>query len=121
MRRRRGGTITAICTHSSGCRETGIYEYDNLRDAARIQRDYVDKWKCLRHSRGGWLTPDNLSTSTKLTVVDHGSFRSFGEIRNGYAHGPGFNAYASELPIGTVIEVVTRVILPEDRSAKAKP
>ena len=34
------------------------------------------------------------------------------EHGNGYAHGPGFHAMASEFPEGTVLEVTVRAALP---------
>lgn len=106
--------VTTLQCVEPGCREVGRYAYDNRKDYERIHRTY-SPYKCFRHSnKATWLTPEDRSRTTELTVAARSHGLYFEPISNGYTHGPGFNAYASEFPAGTRIIVTATALLPDE-------
>ena len=100
------------CEHP-GCTEWALFEVATRREALELDRRYAGKWRCLRHTRmEEWLTADNRIREVTLTVEQLPYGRFWRELHNGYASGPGFNAYAEEFPPGTQIIVTARLLLP---------
>lgn len=113
-------TIRAAC-HHPGCREVTFYEYRNRREMLDSER-YAQKWKCLRHTGVETMSPVETSRVKELVATDlpassGGTLGRFwvaeGESGNGFAHGPGFRAFAEDFPAGTRLRI-TAEILPKD-------
>jgi hypothetical protein len=111
--RRRGGTARFKCAQE-GCSEWSFFEYRTQAEASRLYATYSGTWKCIRHTRPQeWLTPENPSREITLTVEQREHGRYWSGINNGYAHGPGFQAYSDEFPPGTTLRISARLSLPE--------
>lgn len=116
---RREWPLRFVCGHA-GCKETANYRYDtkrNLMESFELKNYSEGRWLCVRHSRPNEvLGIDNRETSAVLIVEQkpHGLY--FGN--NGFIHGPGFKAFAKDLPAGSAVIVTARLVLPEvDASA----
>jgi hypothetical protein len=101
------------CSHE-GCSEKTMFRYDTKRDLERSyeQKNYSNgRWKCLRHSDlSRVLSLDNRETHATVVVEqkEHGKY--FGS--SGLVSGPGFLAFAADLPVGTQLIVTARIELP---------
>ena len=115
---------TFRCGHE-GCSEFGGFSRSNRKDDIRQQKNYGGgKWRCLRHnSPEEVLSPYNQERQTILQPVEVVSDRTEnslglfwgrpdGSHGSGFAHGPGWKAWAGDFPEGTKIIVTARVILP---------
>jgi hypothetical protein len=117
---RRARTLSIPC-HHPGCTEHARFEYDNQRDAARIDRDHAT-WKCVRHAAGmANLAADNPTRTCVMVVIvfphmpQHRFFRAEGAPStsgSGFVYGPGFQAHAEDFPVGTRLTVTASVELP---------
>jgi len=116
---RRARTTTFHCAEP-GCREVGIFEYDNQRELSRICRNHAN-WKCVRHGAGkAVLAADNRVRSCVLVVTvlphlpDHRFWIEEGKTTgSGFTHGPGFQAHAQDFPPGTRLTVTATLELAE--------
>lgn len=109
---RREWPLRFVCGHE-GCTETANYRYQTRRDLMESfeLKHYSDgRWRCTRHTRPDEvLSLTNPRAGTELIVEErpHGKF--FGNF--GFISGPGFKAFACDLPTGTKI-VITAVVIP---------
>jgi hypothetical protein len=112
---RRTWTWTRTCAHP-GCTERAHYEYDRQRDMLDSQRRTKAEYRCTRHT-----TPEEVLSLTNTRRVTDLTARTsercsglFWEpIANGFAHGPGFRAWADDFPAGTCLRVTVEIILPD--------
>jgi hypothetical protein len=116
--RRRKPTRRLRCA-TQPCGEVAYWEFDNQRDyVAHAKR--VTEWRCLRHEHPGkvlglnnlkteWLS-DPALPSERYPNIDRADLFFGG---SGFLHGDGYNAYASDFPVGTRIRVTAEVLLPE--------
>jgi hypothetical protein len=109
-------TATAQC-QESGCAERGHFGYDTKR-AVRDGAAYRNRWRCVRHtSPNEVLSLANRERSAVLvaTRVEHLPNDLFWGGSNGFAHGPGFKAWAKDFPEGARLEITARIVLPSER------
>jgi hypothetical protein len=117
------------------CRESVTYRCETRAEENEARMRHRDKpWKCVRHDRPDHhLRPGNESVSqvmvasrirTKPWRGEPGRYveglywlPEDGEHGSGVAHGPGFNAYASDFPEGTRLIVTARVEVPAPGTA----
>lgn len=112
MARRRGGVARFGC-QEPGCVQAGLFDYRNQDEAAQLYRTYDGRWRCLRHShKESWLTPESVTRTVTLIAEQREYGRFWGGINNGFAHGPGFMAYADEFPAGSELTVTASIKLP---------
>lgn len=116
-------TVRFKCGHE-GCTEFAIYEYYSADERKRLYRDYDQgRWRCVRHTRPEEVlaagNPRTVCeyTAKKLPASSGGYLEGLfwtagGKTGNGFTHGPGFKAFASDFPEGTVIRVTAEVVLP---------
>ena len=119
---RRDYPLRFECSHP-GCKESVNYRYDTRRDLANsfeLKNYSGGRWNCLRHKDPNRvLSPNNPEIEQTIVCeqTEHG--RYFGG--QGLVTGPGFLAYAKDLPAGTRLIISARVELPtksEDASRK---
>lgn len=112
------------CTED-GCREDRIVDYENREQSSRLWLE-GKTWKCLKHAEPDkWLRPDRPCIETVLVATvfpdlpGHVFWALEGATRggNGFAHGPGFRAYAADVPEGTRLRVVAALELPQSVAA----
>lgn len=129
---RRGMSLSMPCQHP-GCRDTELYEPRTKAEYYELEKKRPGH-RCVLHSRlEEWLSPKNgpglyrtefVLVATKLTY-DFGRETGIplpglfwvpvgSESGNGFAHGPGFRASASEFPEGTRLRVTATVELPDE-------
>lgn len=103
------------CGHE-GCEEFGRYEVDNRNHAIDLDRQYGNgKYRCIRHSQpNSVLSAENNRIVDELTIFQEKYGQFWGKERafNGFAHGPGFKAFADDFPAGTILRVTAEIILP---------
>lgn len=108
-------SITAVCHHTEGCRESTFFEYSNNVEYAAAMRT-AEAWKCLRHKdTAAVLRPDNLRRTYEATVMaePYGLFwADNGKPFNGLLSGPGFYAFAADFPEGTTLRVTAEIVPP---------
>lgn len=102
------------CKHP-GCAESVTYRYSTRRDLSESfeLRHYGNGkgWLCLRHSDPDRvLSADNPATHFEVVSDERPHGRYFGH--NGIVTGPGFLAYADDLPAGTRLIITARIELP---------
>lgn len=102
------------CKHP-GCAEAVTYRYDTRRELSEsfeLRAYGGDKgWACLRHSEPEKvLSATNQETRFEVVSDQKEYGRFFGN--NGLVTGPGFLAYAKDLPAGTKLIVTARIELP---------
>lgn len=103
------------CSHE-GCAEHVTYRYDTMKDRTMSFENRIygggAGWKCLRHSSPDRVLSES-NPETHFEVISrqesYGSF--FGN--NGLVTGPGFLAYAADLPAGTKLIISARIELPD--------
>jgi len=113
------------CGHE-GCKEFAIYDYYSADERKRLYRTYDQgRWRCTRHMRmEEVLGSDNHRTVCEYTAKKvpatfgeylDGLFWTKGDAASGsgFTSGPGFKAFASDFPAGTVIRVTAEIILPQ--------
>lgn len=109
------GMFRAKCGHE-GCAEVARYEADRRADYIDLERRYGNgKWRCVRHTR-----PDEVLSANNPIIVHemktmpaHSTlFWGIDAPSNGFAHGPGFKAFAEDFPEGTVLRITAEVIVP---------
>ena len=97
-----------------GCKESVNYRYDTRRDLTNsfeLKNFSGGRWKCLRHKDPDRvLSSDNLATEQTLVCEQTEYGRYFGG--QGIVIGPGFLAYAKDLPVGTKLIISARIELP---------
>lgn len=120
----RGDYRQTIRCAAPGCRETITYRHETRRDeAASIKSQRQSPWKCSRH-----LMPDEVlgpgreAITSVLTVTPQPDARSWEPsaiwaapgwpFRSGSIHGHGFQAFASDFPAGTRLEITARILPP---------
>jgi hypothetical protein len=112
---RRPSIVRFKCGHP-GCEEFARYEADNRQHAIDLEKRYgFGKYRCVRHSQ-----PDSVLSVDKPKIVDelrsiekpNGLYWGKETAFSGFAHGPGFKAFAKDFPDGTVLRVTAEIILP---------
>src|ERR1044072_5050018 len=112
---RRPSIVRFRCGHP-GCEEFARYEADNRYHAIEMDKRYGNgKYRCVRHSQ-----PDSVLSADNSKIVDelislkepHGLYWGNETAWGGFAHGPGFKAFAEDFPAGTVLRVTAEIILP---------
>ena len=103
------------CGHE-GCKESVTYRYTTMKGRAESFENRIygggAGWKCLRHSNPDRvLSEGNLETRFEAVSREESYGRFFGN--NGLVTGPGFLAYANDLPVGTRLIITARIELPE--------
>lgn len=100
-----------------GCSEWGDIPYT-------LQREYPEaveraaRWRCTRHRRDGRdvLGTENRSLGAVAEVVEteHGKYWRIGDepSLNGIIRGPGFQGFARDFPVGTLVSVAAVLQLP---------
>jgi hypothetical protein len=77
-------------------------------------------WRCLRHSKTGVT----MSPTERVHIFEAEARKSdrypkldqlFWDNHSGFAHGPGFRAWANDFPPGTTLRVTAEIILPEGK------
>ena len=118
MARRRGPYTSRRQCEEAGCREVAHFEYDTLRDRAESHKT-ARPWRCVRHTNAEQvLSVSNPRREMLLTVGlfdGCGDAHFFTEVRNGFIHGPGFKAFAGDLPIGARVRVCVEVLSGEQQ------
>lgn len=111
---RRGYRNTLHCSHP-GCAETSSTVYDTRKDEARGY-EYRRTWKCIQHMAGeAHMTPANARRELTLTVYEEPFGKFWAPIQNGFAHGPGFQAFAKDFPVGATLVVTATLAMPEEK------
>lgn len=109
---RREWTFPVKCSHPN-CNERNIFRYDTRRDmlgSFEVKHYSGNRWKCLRHREPDRvLSSSNLETRFEAVVEQKESGKYFGN--SGIITGPGFLAYASDLPTGAKLIVTARIEL----------
>lgn len=113
------GVFRAKCGHPN-CAEFARYEADNRKHYLDLEKNYGNgRWRCVRHT-----DPNSVLSSQNSRIVDemtvfrepHGLYWGREKAWNGFAHGPGFRAFAEDFPPGTILRVTAEVIFPKDSS-----
>ncbi|TCL70596.1 hypothetical protein [Rhizobium sp. BK251] len=108
------------CGHP-GCEEYARYEADNRQHYIDLDRRYGNgQYRCVRHSQpDSVLSLDNIKIVDEMTVFEqpHGLYWGKESASSGFAHGPGFKAFATDFPPGTRLRVTAEVILPDGEKA----
>lgn len=103
------------CSHL-GCHETTTFRYDTRRDmisSFEAKHYSSGRWKCLRHREPDRvLSAGNLETRFEVVSEQKEHGRFFGSF--GIVTGPGFLAYAEDLPAGAKLIVTARIELPPE-------
>jgi hypothetical protein len=103
------------CGHP-GCDEIARYETDNRKHAIELDRRYGNgQYRCVRHSQ-----PDSVLSSENNKIVDemtvfkepHGLYWGKEKAFSGFAHGPGFKAFAEDFPPGTILRITAEIVFP---------
>ena len=105
----------SINCREPNCRETYRPVADTRAEERRIYQNNRD-WKCTRHRNPeSLITPSNrLFVKTATAYCPEGlDSLSWSGLGTGYVNGPGFHGYASDVPEGTKVVVVTSVVLPK--------
>jgi hypothetical protein len=107
--------VSARCQHPD-CKETAHWTFDTRREAANHYPER-QRWKCLRHDTPELvLSPNCHDRVMEYTCTVKGDYRYWHDgvrLGSGFAHGPGFRAYADDFPEGTVLTVRSHVELPK--------
>ncbi|NNU70415.1 hypothetical protein G9X67_34760 [Rhizobium sp. WYCCWR 11152] len=113
--------VRVTCGHP-GCNEFARYEADNRKHSIDLYVRYGNgKWKCVRHSQPDEvLSSDNCKTVDEVKVIKHSQGLYWGKEKgfSGFAHGPGFKAFAKDFPPGTILRVTAEIIAPPHRHAQ---
>ena len=111
------GVFRATCSHP-GCKEFARYEADTRAHYIELEKRYgIGKWFCVRHSRPNEvLSADNIKIVDEQTIFvePYGHFWGKNSSSNGFAHGPGYKAFAEDFPPGTILRVTAEIILPAE-------
>lgn len=106
------------CGHE-GCTETVRYDADNRRDAVNLADRYSNgRWRCVRHTRPEEVLSNQVrAISSEMKVIEepHGLYWGKDTAFSGFAHGPGFKAFAEDFPPGTILRVTAEIITSEDK------
>lgn len=114
------------CGHP-GCKEFATYESSRRADQADQYRRYGNKqWRCVRHSQPDEvLALDNQRLVRDVACREHfyegNSIGLFWGGGSGFAHGPGFKAFAKDFPAGTILRVTAEIIAPPAESDSLGP
>lgn len=112
---RRPSIVRFKCGHP-GCEEFARYEADNRQHAIELDKRYgYGKYRCVRHSQpDSVLSADNVKIVDELISIEepHGLYWGKEKAGSGFAHGPGFKAFAEDFPAGTILRVTAEIILP---------
>lgn len=118
---RRDWPLMFTCGHD-GCTERVTYRYSTRRDMEQSfeLKNYSNgRWRCVRHTRPNEvLSINNLETCAELTVEEKEHGRYFGS--QGVIFGPGFKAFASDLPTGSKVIVTATLVLPNPTGAATR-
>lgn len=110
---RRNWPLRLPCGHE-GCREISNYNYSTKRDlmeSFELRNFSNGRWRCIRHQKPDEvLSAANPTTKAELIVEQKGDHRYFGH--SGFAHGPGFKAFAGDLPPGAKLIITAQLVLP---------
>lgn len=116
------------CGHD-GCNEIANYEASTRADQADQWRRYANgKWRCTRHQHPqSVLTLENRTIVSDLTADEvlhdgrplDGLYWHGSTLKSGFTHGPGFKAFASDFPKGSVLRVTAEIVLPADGASSA--
>jgi hypothetical protein len=110
---RRNYRCSARC-HHEGCKETTYWNCDSREHYLRVEARYARNWMCIRHS-----TPSEVLSAENPRIVHEiaSDKRDFGVFwgGSGFMHGPGFKAFCSGFPPGTILRVTAEVIPPEEK------
>lgn len=99
------------CGHS-GCSEIAFYEADTRADHARLQDRYGNgRYRCSRHQNPEEvLSEDRRRVTYEIVSQESKSGKFWGNW--GFLYGPGFKAFASDFPAGTILRVIAEIVLP---------
>jgi hypothetical protein len=115
------GMFRAKCGHE-GCAEFVRYEADRRSDYIDLERRYGNgQWRCVRHSQPNEvLSQTNTIIVREMKAMPAHSTMFWGQDRpwNGFAHGPGFKAFAEDFPEGTILRVTAEIVSPAKESAE---
>lgn len=110
------GIFRAMCGHP-GCNEFARYEADSRKHYIDLSIRYgPGKWFCVRHSQPGEvLSTSNEKIVNELRVIESRGSLYWGKDTawSGFSSGPGFKAFASDFPEGTVLRITAEIIPPE--------
>lgn len=111
---RRDWPFMVHCGHP-GCPERATFRYQTKRDmmeSFEVKHYSNGRWRCTRHTRPDeLLAPNNLEAGTVLTVEQRDFGKTFGG--SGFISGPGFKAFASDLPVGAQIVITATLVMPD--------
>ena len=108
------------CAHE-GCTEVAHFESRTRKEQHDTYARYFKKWRCIRHSQPDEvLSQSNLFRSMDMAIFEesYGRFWGVDKAASGFAHGPGFKAFAKDFPSGTVLRVTAEIILPDPTEPK---
>lgn len=109
------GIFRATCGHA-GCTEFARYEADNRKHYIDLSNRYGNgQWLCVRHSRPNEvLSQTDTKVVNEMKVIESRGALYWGKetASSGFAHGPGFKAFAGDFPEGTVLRITAEIITP---------
>lgn len=118
---RRGSSRRVPCSQT-GCTEAGWFEYDTQREAVEHARELTRRpYLCVRHRDADEVLAEGNAERVHVLVASKVPFRDGeslpglywlpegGTSGSGFAHGPGFKAFAKDFPEGTRLVVTARV------------
>lgn len=111
-------TVRFRCGHD-GCTEWTHYEIMDRAHSIDLQKRYGNgQYRCVRHTNlDSVLSQDRRRIVHEVTAESRGVDKAKLYWGNsGFAHGPGFKAFADDFPAGTILRVTAEIVLP----AKAK-
>ncbi|MDM9644514.1 hypothetical protein [Rhizobium sp. S163] len=105
-----------------GCEEIVRYETNNRKHAVDLELRYGNgQWRCVRHSQpSSVLSADNNRIVDEMAVFEetHGLYWGKDKAFSGFAHGPGFKAFAEDFPPGTILRVTAELVFPPHQKGK---
>lgn len=110
MAARRKYTLNKPCEHE-GCTEVGHWSFDTRQEYINGERSHRN-YKCLRHSNADEvLSVDKTQTEVVMVLKKSGVCKDglYWDGSSGFAHGPGFMAWAKDFPEGTKLIVTARI------------
>lgn len=109
---RREYKLQKRCAHE-GCAEIGRWSYETARDLASSY-EQRNVYRCVRHTDpGSVLGGENQAIEKVLTSrASDKAPGMYWDSGSGFAHGPGFKAWAADFPEGTRLIVTVRIETP---------
>lgn len=111
---RRKWTEVCKCGHH-GCGEVYVFEYPSYKIFCRnVPRK--TPWICSKHrDLEALICEASKSKTIEMEVYAEPYGKFWSQIKNGFASGPGFRAFAEDFPVGTKLIVTATAIYPEAR------